>query len=565
MKSSRITRTFQYLTPFVFVVSILVSIIVALASSVDPNGEVVVLASIVKTLALLPVNILLFGGCECLRSRYLSGTRIEISKYCDKIANGAVVPYFNRRVFVYMAFLLLCWIPYAIMLYPGVVTFDTSFQLCQFFGNEMPGIFPVPDGFAFTDHHPIMVTLLFGSIVSLGKALASYNVGFFLVCLFVAMLTAMAMGVSVRRLEAYGLPRRFALVLLGFFAFFPLFPFMVMTPSKDSLSVPLYLLFTLCVFEIVATHGRRLDDRRFFAILLTVSVLLPLAKKTGVYVLALVLFALFILFNRNRSRLMLTGVVSLAFCLVLVPKVVFPALDVAKGSSVEMLGPLYQQTARYVSEHKDEIDPKNRDAIDKVLGFDSLDDRYNFSIVDTVIHAYDEMNLNPSLNDLLDYLGSYVSLGLRHPGTYLESFIVLEKGWFDTNESMLFAEGDGLQLAPPNGQPDIRRSDIGQKIAAYPRSLMSWLSEVPGIDIFFLPALYTLLLPCACMVLLKGSGSNVILIPTFVSLLFLLLSPVSLVSSNIEALRYLLPFVYTSPLLLAMALLLASLKSKLNA
>lgn len=558
--SSRINKLSVVLSPLYLSVSFVVSLVVAISSSVDPGGNVRWLVSLAKAVLLFPMLMCVFYVFNIIQTR----ETVQSDKHpmTNRKSEDAELhgEYFSKRVLKRALIIMACWIPYAVLLYPGVVTFDTSFQLCQFFGNEMPGIFPVPEGYAFTDHHPIMVTLLFGCIVSIGKLLGSFNVGFFLVCLFIAGLTAVAMSMAVTTLERYGLRRCYTLFLMFFFAVFPLFPFMVMTPSKDSLSAPLFLMFALFVIEIVISRGQRLNNRRFLLALLLLVIALPLSKKTGVYIVLLVCAVLACAVESNKLKILFAGASSFVVCSLLIPSMLFPALNVAKGSKIEMFGPLYQQTARYVALYGDEIGESDRASIDAVLGYETLGSRYNFTIVDTVIHAYDDVNLNPSMSELLDYLKTYLSLGLKHPAAYIESFVSLEKGWFDVNERMMFAEGDGLQLDPPNGEPSIERSPVGQKLAGHIREIATWVANIPGLNLLFLPALYTIIVPAACLLLLRKKKMYSILLPLGASILFLLLSPVSLCSSNIEAMRYLLPFVYIVPVYICVALCADQLK-----
>ena len=539
----------HYISRPVILVCSLIALLLSIACSVDGTGTVHWSQGLTTAFPMSVIIILLFAGVRLLLVRYgscLLAAPAEIPLQSDEFHYRVDTQLVFRRAGI----LLLFWIPYAIFLYPGVLTFDTSFQLCQFFGNEMPGIFPTPEGYAFTDHHPLMTTLLFGSIVRLGELFGSYNFGFFILCLLVGVLNALSVAFCLIALERHGVSRKLTLASLIFFALFPVFPYMAMTPSKDSIFAPLFLLFTVMIFEIVLSGGRCLKSRRFYAAFILLAWLVPLSKKTGVYIVLLCCVGLAIFCRNNKSRLLVTGFTSFVVSSFLVPMTLFPLLNVSSGSKVEMLGPLYQQTARYVFQYDGEIEQADQDAIDAVLGYDSLADRYNYSIVDTVIHAYDEVDLTPGISDLLRYFKSYIALGLKHPLAYVDAFVSLEKGWFDPRERLLFAEGNGLLLEPPNGRPAIQRSAMGQKIATIPGRIISIFQQVPGFDLLFTPLFYTALIPGLCGSMLFDAEKRLIMLPLLVSALFLLLSPVSLCSQNIEAMRYLLPFIYLAPIYL---------------
>ncbi len=73
---------------------------------------------------------------------------------------------------------------------------------------------------------------------------------------------------------------------------------------------------------------------------------------------------------------------------VLIPAVVTFILtavyDIEKGSIREMLSLPFQQTGRYVLTYSDEVTDQERQAIDKILDYDSLSDGYNPLLADYV-------------------------------------------------------------------------------------------------------------------------------------------------------------------------------------
>ncbi len=526
--------------------SFVISALIAISSSVDGNGGIGWFSASLKMLVVMP----LIAGVILLS--FYARSRVSV-EYQEDLADFSRSDRLKKKL-VRTAILLVFWLPYAIALYPGVLTFDTSFQLCQFFGSEMPGIFPGPSGYDFTNHHPLFVTLLFGFVVYVGELLTgSYNVACFLLSVLLAMFTAFSASCVLDLLDRLAVKRSVRVGTLLFFALFPVFPFFALTPCKDSLFTPLFILFSICIFDLSLSSGDKLRSKRCIGAFVLLSILMILSKKTGLYIFLLIVLILLVLKGKNKIRLVSSAVCVVVVSSVLFPAVLFPVLNVYPGSKIEMMGPLYQQTARYVSCYPDDLSEAERHAVDEVLGFDGLRDRYNFTIVDTVIHDYDKVDVDPSLDQILDYLSAYVSMGLKHPGVYFESFFALERGWCDLDERMLFAEGSGLQLDPPNGIPRIDRSPDGAALASKVSSFASWIASVPGLNVLFCPVVYTVLLPAISFLLVWRTQARGLVIPIFASLPFLFLSPVSLCSSNIEAMRYLLPFVYSAPLLFSVS------------
>lgn len=57
-----------------------------------------------------------------------------------------------KSVVAVWGMICVCWLPYAIIFFPGTYWFDTSWQLTQFFDPNTP----------ITDHHPFALTYVLG-------------------------------------------------------------------------------------------------------------------------------------------------------------------------------------------------------------------------------------------------------------------------------------------------------------------------------------------------------------------------------------------------------------------
>ncbi len=161
--------------------------------------------------------------------------------------------------------LLVCWLPYIVVYFPGSVYHDGAYQVRQFFGIQ-----------DLTGHHPIATTFIFGWLLSAGKALGSDAAGvFFITCLQAAALAYACTRVvghvcagpaRAGRVQAGGTGaapgglRRFAApVLTAFFALVPLFGYAVISIKKDAL---FYVAFTLLVLAAIDLVVRLVADAR---------------------------------------------------------------------------------------------------------------------------------------------------------------------------------------------------------------------------------------------------------------------------------------------------------------
>lgn len=83
------------------------------------------------------------------------------------------------------AIIYACWAPLLVLLFPGVIWWDTRQQLLQH--NGLPNAL---SGGVITDHHPVLDTYLYGWFTDLGGAPGSVDAGVYAFCLVQAFLTA---------------------------------------------------------------------------------------------------------------------------------------------------------------------------------------------------------------------------------------------------------------------------------------------------------------------------------------------------------------------------------------
>ena len=146
--------------------------------------------------------------------------------------------------------IVLCWMPYVIALYPGVMWYDTSNQLLQW--NHLPNLFT--DG-QLTDHHPIADTAIFGLFVQFGNLIGSGDLGIFLYTMIQTVVTASAMAYCLLYMRRIGASHRLCMAALAFVSLFPIFPMYSSPMVKDSLFLPIMVLFGVQCVEIVRSRG----------------------------------------------------------------------------------------------------------------------------------------------------------------------------------------------------------------------------------------------------------------------------------------------------------------------
>jgi hypothetical protein len=248
----------------------------------------------------------------------------------------------------------------------------------------------------------------------------------------------------------------------------------------------------------------------------------------------------------------------------LLPTVIFPLFNVSPGSQVEMLGILYQQTARYVIENPNDVTSEEREAIDALLGFDTIAQRYNPAAIDPLkgYGSLEGVEYWPTQAQLTRYLECYIAQGLRHPDSYVKAIGALDGNWF-VNVSYgevtpsIFEWTTTSNEQAVNWYEDVPHYDRPEEIKPLTKQLeqvASFISKIPILSLLFMPVFYMLVIPLlSLMLIIKGSKRYLgLFVPILVSFLFLLVSPAT--GAWVEPFRYLMPFIYTTPLLIFFAL-----------
>ncbi|MDM8245532.1 DUF6020 family protein [Collinsella tanakaei] len=448
------------------------------------------------------------------------------------------------------ALLLACWLPFLLAVYPGNIRYnDTCFQINQFLGNPMPDMFATLPGYPITDHHPIFDTAVFGSFILLGETLfSSGNIGFFLYTLAQAVLTSSSFSFGIELLAKHGTPHRVRAGIILFLACCPLLPFAVCSMAKDTLHAPIFMLFCFLFAEVC--FDKRLSVKRLAA-LIALGILATLTKKTGYYLILLSLLALVIIL-RKKARIGALFAIAALFLVnsVLMPRLVLPAFNVSPGSSIEALAIPIQQVSRAVVDHPDGASDEEREAIDALIGYDTIAERFNSRTVDGVkgLGADTNVNYYPSGGTIAAFMKAWLTMGIKYPMSYIYATAELETGWFTLNTPPswfdMLSEHD-FPIQPPNGATTISRPEMFRTSSTAIAQTWSVLGRTGGFSIFFQPALYAIVIPIVVAATrLIRHQRQLPMLPLYLSVLMLFLSPVSFWN---ECVRYALPLIYLAP------------------
>ena len=449
--------------------------------------------------------------------------------------------------------LLVAWLPYLILMYPGNLSNDTTGQLTMFYTLMGHGERWI------TAHHPVFDTLVFGAITYPFYAIGHFRIGVFVCIAIQELMTAASFGVAFAWMrKRLSISDGIFAIVLGFMALCPVVPLMVCSLSKDTFFSWTYLLWLVFFLDCVIVG--RVDRRHFLALAIT-GALMVLTKKYGFFVASISLVVLAISFLAKKE--FRTALISFALVLVvgisygLVIPLINAVTDADPAYKSDTLIVPLQQVAMAYSRHPEDFSSEDFETVSKFINTDVINSgQWDKTNTDSIKSYGDSSTPGGYTNEqIAHFLSIWWKIGLMHPGSYVDGWLSLEAPLFSFGKIVPLFDNHWHTWALPSVIPDqyFDKASPFAQLSEQIQAWYSWLTSVPGIDLFLSQTLYAVVLPAyylACA-LRRNRRLLPVIVPVIVSFLGLLVSPV--VASNFETMRYLIPFVYSTPVLLCLA------------
>lgn len=268
------------------------------------------------------------------------------------------------------------------------------------------------EGINITNHHPVVFTAMVGMVLKFVKELGGsdnmaifvYALGQYLVSAFILSYICIYIGRDLKK-------EKIAICAILFYIFCPWISKYTIMISKDTFFSECLLLLGVQLHKMTSERSSRIQVVK----LILLSLIVLLFRKNGLYVLMITYAFMMVLFRRKWKRWM----VCLGFVLVcngLYSSVLLPVAGITDGSVREALSIPFQQTARYVSEHVEEVTEEEQRNIDAVLQYNVLAEKYNANISDPVKATF---RIEADAEDLRKYFVTWFKMFWKHPETYI--------------------------------------------------------------------------------------------------------------------------------------------------
>ena len=452
---------------------------------------------------------------------------------------------FDNHPFIFsIVTILILWLIYIIAFYPGILSPDPSFQLLQYFNidNKYSEYVNLIDkNVIITNHHPVLHTLLLGFFTNIGiKFFSSFNIGLFIYTIFQTIILSSTLSYTIKFMKEINISLKYRKICLLIYSLVPVFPLYALSPVKDVIFGSLIILYIISIYKFIKFK----KQIKFKDIILEIilMVLITLFRNNGIHVI-LLSFPFLIFTNKENLFKFILIFISTILIYFSYSKIILPHFKITNGSIREVLSVPFQQTARYVKEHKKEVTKKEKFIIDKLLNYDTIDTRYNPKLADPVKN---EFNKDYTDKDLKNYFDVWFTEFKKHPITYVEATIENTYGYFYPIETNWYVHVKGKKIV--NNYGFDYHFNMLKPIRTILKGFAITFPYIPFIGLIINIGFnsWILLFMLSYMIYKRKYKDIIYLIPSFILLLVCFVSPAN------TYFRYALPNIFAMPVMLSM-------------
>lgn len=328
----------------------------------------------------------------------------------------------------------ICWLPYLLIYWPGLIFNDTLSSLAQ-----------ATDLATYSNHHPFLYSMFIKLCLSAGNSLGIGNTGGCVIyCLaqmgFMAYVFSYVSRWIVVRCD---LRLWWDLIIVLLFSLSPYVATSSIAMWKDPFFSAALVGLTPLLMDFVLSKGKVVKlSKAWIPCMVLLSLIVVFSRNNGIYIIACltVVLAAYLLIAHKRSRTVanagrvlasLCGVIVL-FAVVTGP--VYKTIGVVPSEKAESVGIMLNQIARVAALDGD-MSENDRSYLASIVPYEQYKELYSPTCTDS-------LKWNASFNaDALDdgFFSHWLSLFLQNPRVYFEAWELQTFGFWVVNEPHVYA------------------------------------------------------------------------------------------------------------------------------
>ena len=349
---------------------------------------------------------------SAINLRNITIKKTKFQKYWEK-----------NPIIITMILILLCWLPYIIIFYPGGSTGDTVDSIFQFFHNQeswsINTINLLSSKVYINKHHSVLFTIILGLCIKVGLYFNSFDLGFYIFIIFQLLIVLSIFILMLYYFKKNNIPFWIIILSIIYICFSPIIIQYSLTAVKDTLSAAFTLLYTIFLLQIIKNYNSIFTNKLRLILLIITMLLVMMLRNNGIFTIILSFPFLILLYKEKRKKivnvLLLVLIIFFSYNNILLPN-----LKVSNGSRREILSIPFMQLARTAKYHKEEFTKEEINNIDKVLDFENMINNYTPDISDGVKNLYKKSSTKQANSNLIKIWYKYLK---KHPLIYIESFL----------------------------------------------------------------------------------------------------------------------------------------------
>lgn len=324
---------------------------------------------------------------------------------------------------------LVCWLPYYLYQYPGVMTPDS---LNQF--EQVLGLIP------YSNHHPWMHTLLIKLIYTIGFRLTgSMLIALSLYTLFQMCVLAGSVWYFISTLRLFRVKPKICLLITLFYALIPYHAVFSVTIWKDILFAAALLCFSCSMLRFLLKKSLPILHLIIFVL---TGLMLCLFRSNGWYAFLLCLPFLFVFF-RKKAGIFYPALAAIFLIAAIIKYPVMNAFHVTAPDLVESLSIPIQQIAAVLCNDR-ALSKEELALIEQVVDLTYIKQLYDPHFADNIKELVRAGNQDYLAEHKGEFFRLWAGLGLRYPGDYMTAYIRQTYGYWYPDSFYLVAEAEGV-------------------------------------------------------------------------------------------------------------------------
>lgn len=325
------------------------------------------------------------------------------------------------------AICLLCWLPYFLYQYPGIILTDSITQL-----EQVMGLSP------YSNHHPVVHTLLILIFYRLGSLFTSdmlIAISFYTV--FHMCFMAFCVAYLIKTLRIYQVRPLLCFVITLFYALVPYNAVFAVNIWKDTIFAGFVLLFGCSMLRLIR------NCKPFNLILFILSgIMICLMRSNGWYgFLASLPFLLY--HYRERAKKFYPALAAIFLAAAVIKYPIMNAFHVIQPDLIESLSIPTQQVAAVINNDR-ELTSEQLDLIGNVVNLPYVKELYDPALADYMKELVRAGNQAYLADHKKEFLSLYLKLGVTYPGDYIKAYIDQTYGYWHPGAYHMTAEGEGI-------------------------------------------------------------------------------------------------------------------------